>query len=122
MTNKAAHKLANSKWYAKNRSANKEQMKAYRQRIKDAVFAAYGGYRCACCGESEKSFLCVDHVNNDGYAHRKQIGHRGGIGIYLWIVKNQFPPGFQILCYNCNQGKRINNGVCPHSKVSTSQG
>jgi hypothetical protein len=89
-------------------------MKEYRTRIKNAVYAAYGGYRCACCGETEPSFLAIDHVDNDGYAHRKKIGFRGGIGIYLWIVKNQFPPGFQVLCYNCNQGKRINGGICPH--------
>jgi hypothetical protein len=85
-------------------------------RVKDAVYAAYGGYRCACCGETEKSFLAIDHVENDGYAHRKQIGFRGGIGIYLWIIKNQFPDGFQVLCYNCNQSKRINGGVCAHQR------
>jgi hypothetical protein len=114
---KESHKLSNAKWYASNSSSNKEQMKVYRQRIKDAVFAAYGGYVCKCCGEIEKSMLCIDHVNNDGYAHRKAIGHRGGIGIYLWIVKNQFPNGFQILCYNCNQSKRINKGVCSHKLI-----
>jgi len=113
-TTKRAHALSNSKWYFKNVDRNRQQMKEYRQRIKDAVFAAYGGYICNCCGITEKSVLCLDHINNDGYRHRKEIGFRGGIGIYLWIVKNQFPPGFQVLCYNCNQSKRINNGVCFH--------
>lgn len=111
---KEAHKLANAKWYSKTSTHNKEQMKEYRQRIKDAVFGAYGGYVCNCCGITEKSVLCIDHINNDGYAHRKQIGTRGGIALYLWIVKNNFPPLFQALCYNCNQSKRINKGICFH--------
>src|ERR1700690_1237472 len=44
-----------------------------RKREKDAVFAAYGGYVCACCGEMEKAFLTLDHLNNDGNKHRKQV-------------------------------------------------
>jgi hypothetical protein len=27
---------------------------------------------------------------------------------------NGFPAGFQVLCFNCNQGRRLNHGVCPH--------
>jgi len=100
--------------YYRKHEENVAKQTAYRKRVKDACYAAYGGYKCSCCGEQEESFLCLDHINNDGYAHRKQIGHRGGIGIYLWIIRNQFPPCFQVLCYNCNQGKRLHNGVCPH--------
>src|SRR5208337_471660 len=29
------------------------KMKESRQRIKDDVYRAYGGYKCACCGETE---------------------------------------------------------------------
>jgi hypothetical protein len=104
----------NLKWYHSHKSEQQAKMKTYRDRIKDAVFGAYGGYICNCCKETEKSMLCLDHINNDGYEHRKQIGSRGGIGIYIWIVKNNFPDGFQILCYNCNQSKRINGGTCAH--------
>lgn len=25
-----------------------------------------------------------------------------------------YPEGYQVLCYNCNCGKSINNGICPH--------
>jgi hypothetical protein len=31
-------------------------------------------------------------------------------------VRNGFPPGYQVLCMNCNHGKRMNNGVCPHKE------
>jgi len=30
--------------------------------------------------------------------HKKEIGKR----IYLWLLKNNFPKGFQILCFGCN--------------------
>jgi hypothetical protein len=82
---------------------------------KDSVFKAYGGYMCVCCGETEPVFLCIDHTNNDGYKHRREIfgsNRIGGSRMYKWLVKNNFPPGFQVLCCNCNTAKRF--GVCPH--------
>ncbi len=86
-------------------------------RIKDAVFGAYGGYVCACCGETERLFLSIDHVKNDGASWRKEIfGTRLATGwqTYRWLFKHGFPAGFQVLCMNCNFGKRMNNGTCPH--------
>lgn len=107
---------SNLNWYFNNRDVLIVKMKKYRDEIKARVFEAYGGAVCACCGERNKKFLSLDHINNDGAAHRKKIGYRGGIGYYLDIVKNNFPPGFQILCYNCNMGKARNGGVCPHKE------
>jgi hypothetical protein len=78
---------------------------------------AYGGFRCACCGETEKTFLTLDHIGNDGASWRKRIlgGRlRAGYATYAWIYKNGFPEGFQVLCMNCNFGKRMNGGICPH--------
>jgi len=84
--------------------------------MKEAVYNAYGGYVCACCGETEKSFLTIDHVNNDGAEHRKQIRKKSANGtqVYRWLIKNNFPGGFQVLCWNCQWGKVKNNGICPH--------
>lgn len=85
-----------------------------RNEVRDAVYKAYGGYRCACCGETERAFLSIDHVNNDGSVHRRQNNLKTGEQMYRWLIRNKFPSGFQILCMNCNWGKRSNNGVCPH--------
>lgn len=102
-------------WYYAHREHSIAQMRRYREELKDACYSAYGGYICTCCEETERSFLCLDHVNNDGYKHRKEMRSRGGVAIYYWIRKNNFPTGlFQVLCYNCNQSKRLNNGVCAH--------
>lgn len=81
--------------------------------LKREVMEAYGG-KCQCCGESEIAFLSIDHINNDGYKHRSEIGV-GGTIIYSFLKKKGFPKeGFQVLCFNCNHGKHINGGVCPH--------
>lgn len=64
---------------------------------------------CSCCGEKHIEFLCMDHINNDGAKHRKE--YKGSI--YTWLINNNFPDGFQILCCNCNSAKEI-YGKCPH--------
>lgn len=91
-------------------------MKIKRVRIRRAILAAYGNI-CACCGETEETFLTLDHINNDGAEYRRTaLGKRTRAGYwqYQWVIKHGFPAGFQILCMNCQQGKRMNNGVCPH--------
>lgn len=92
--------------------------KEWRRRLKDKVFVAYGGWKCACCGEKERSFLELDHINGDGGHHRKSLtGKNVGSNCYIIyrdLEKNGFPPGYQILCANCNVGKQRNGGVCPH--------
>lgn len=88
--------------------------------VREQVFAAYGGYQCACCGETERLFLSIDHVANDGGEMRRNGTHgTSGTAFYQWLKKNNFPDGFQVLCLNCNIGKHRNGGICPHksSKV-----
>ena len=97
----------------KENALNRERRKA----LRNAVFAAYGGPVCACCGERELAFLTLDHINNNGAAERRKIAGRAnaaGTFTYAWLAKKGFPPGYQVLCMNCNFGKRMNNGVCPH--------
>lgn len=79
-------------------------------KVKREVFDAYGN-RCACCDETEPAFLTIDHIMNDGALHRKIIGRNN---VYFSIRKQGFPKDrYQILCMNCNFGKRI-LGYCPH--------
>ena len=95
---------------------NQRRVMNSRQILKDRVFEAYGGYVCACCGETEITFLTIDHIDGSGREHRgKVLGNRstGGDRFYRWLKKNDFPPGFQVLCRNCNWGKHI-YGKCPH--------
>ena len=97
--------------------ADKAAAKITRARGRDAAFAAYGGYKCACCAETEPKFLTLDHIGNDGAKWRREkLGSRtmAGYRTYRLLALNGYPDGFQVLCMNCNHGKRMNNGVCPH--------
>jgi hypothetical protein len=101
--------------YEKHRDKRLETMRTRYSNHKQKVLSYYGD-RCLCCGESEPLFLTIDHIENDGAAHRKRAGFTSHHNIYGWLVRNKFPSGFQVLCMNCNQGKHRNGGVCPHVK------
>lgn len=101
-----------SKWYSQSetRLKNLERIRAE----KNQVFNHYGS-QCSCCGENMFEFLEIDHINNDGSKHRKQINKYGST-FYGWLIENDFPEGFQVLCKNCNIGKHRNGGICPHQQ------
>lgn len=86
----------------------------HRNKLKVAAYAAYGGFICACCGETHELFLSLDHVNNDGAQARQSLHPISGGALYAWLKHNNYPEGFQVLCMNCNCGKARNGGVCPH--------
>lgn len=104
-------------WYDAWLAKKRDREPVYLKRDRDAAFAAYGGYRCKCCGETEPKFLSIDHINNDGAEMRKV--HGVGSAMYKWLKKRGYPAGFQVLCMNCNHGKARNGGVCPHQEGST---
>lgn len=71
--------------------------------------------KCIICGEQQDKFLCIDHIDNDGAQQRREVG--SGSKFMAWIVKNGFPDDLQVLCWNCNAGKQLNSGVCPHEEA-----
>jgi hypothetical protein len=104
-----------AKWRSENYERARESQRVHDRKLKEAAYAAYGGFQCACCGETTEAFLSIDHMNNDGAEHRRIVPHRK---IYKWLARNGYPEGFQILCMNCNFGKARNGGVCPHESES----
>jgi hypothetical protein len=105
-------------WVKANPEKRKKNALAHYYRLQYETLMAYGGYKCACCGETEPMFLTIDHKNNDGAKHRKKIGSLGGARFYKWLRDHNYPSGFQVLCMNCNQGRHRNGGVCPHNNES----
>ena len=106
-------RVAGLRLCSKCRESERLYNKTAREKVKEQILDHYGR-KCICCGESELLFLDLDHINNDGYQHRKEIGIKGGSEFYRWVIRNNFPSDLQILCANCNHGKARNNGVCPH--------
>ena len=107
----------------RRRQAAYEANNEARKRRRDSVIAILGG-ACRCCKESEPRFLQVDHVKNDGPAHRRQLGATlnnrnqwagAQYRIYKEIVSGK-TDGLQLLCANCNWGKSQNRGICPHEE------
>jgi hypothetical protein len=105
-------KEATQKWAAENPERYKETKKLESQRVRAAVFTAYGN-KCACCGESRWQFLAVDHINGGGRKHIQENGLSYGSKFYRWLIRNEFPEGYRLLCHNCNTA-RGHWGFCPH--------
>jgi hypothetical protein len=81
------------------------------------VFAHYSGgtWQCACCGESEREFLTIDHTSEGGSRMNRELGiPRGGMPLYSWLFKNNYPLGFELVCMNCNLSRAKHRGVCVH--------
>lgn len=97
--------------YQKNQARLLAGTKARALQVKLETLAAYGGARCICCGESNIGFLSIDHINGRTKEDR-QTG--SGRRIYYWLRKHGYPPGYRVMCFNCNCGRRVNGGQCPH--------
>ena len=53
-------------------------------KLKCKVFDAYGGI-CKCCGDDFIGRLTIDHINNNGNKHRKELGSKGGGSFYHYL-------------------------------------
>ena len=113
----------------KKRKQRKEQFKRYcakhmdvvregerrrQQERRMIVLKHYSGEtpRCQCCGETIYEFLTIDHIEGGGTKHRNTGGAHD---IVKWLIKNNFPEGFRVLCFNCNCSRR--GGECPHKRL-----
>lgn len=104
-------------WESHCKNCKKIRTKNKYEEYKIKVYNFYGAGKveCNCCKEKNIVFLAVDHVNGNGNQHRKNEITGKNTSIYKWLVDNDYPQGFQILCMNCNWGKWI-YGVCPHQQ------
>jgi hypothetical protein len=74
-----------------------------------------GEPRCSCCGERTVEFLGLDHINDDGAAHRRELGFGGGGQFYSWLRKTGYTyDGVVVACHSCNMARAM-YGNCPHS-------
>lgn len=78
---------------------------------------SFGTPICRCCGQTHPVYLTIDHIDDDGGEHRKrELGSNKGNGLnsfYLKIKLGGYVERLQVLCWNCQWAKRLNDGVCP---------
>lgn len=92
-----------------------QQRRRYRE-IREQVIDHYtdGNRSCMCpgCRVTGLEFLTLDHVENNGSDHRKEIP--SGMKLFRWCIQNNFPAEIQVLCWNCNTAKQFyGDGTCP---------
>lgn len=77
-------------------------------KLKTLVMSHYsqGIPQCSKCGDENLDHLTMDHKGGGGTKHRKEIGIGG---FYRYLRKNNYPPIAQVLCYNCQRIKMVEN-------------
>lgn len=99
----------------KHPEARRKYVKRYIRELRDEAFKQYGGAKCACCSVAEDVFLTLDHIKGDGAEERRNLGINGGWSFYKWLKDHGFPPGYRVLCRNCNWAI-YQLGYCPHQR------
>jgi hypothetical protein len=86
-----------------------------RRRATEQAIKIYGG-KCVC-GESNPLFLNLDHKDNNGAKHRRDIG---SVMLAVWARQNGYPDILQLLCDNCNLAKERPFLINVYDRVVTS--
>lgn len=101
---------SSKRYYKANKDKCNKYNSAWQRGLKIEVLSHYngGGYpKCSTCGESRIDCLSIDHIDGGGEKHKRELGICGPV--YNWLKKNDYPPGFQVLCMNCQFIKRAEN-------------
>lgn len=104
------------KWREENKEYVKKAKREYSIKKRAEAITGYGG-KCVCCGETIPRFLTISPVTT-----KAEAGYSGrpyGDPFHLWLIKNNFPASFRLLCWNCNLGAVHNSdGLCPHKSTA----
>lgn len=85
-----------------------DKRRAEQAKVRRDVIEGYGGV-CACCGNAYPPHLTLDHIDGGGAAERRATCQRS---IMRRLRREGFPPGYQVLCWNCNAAKHHVPGGC----------
>lgn len=85
-------------------------------RLEALKYYSGGDPKCSCCGESQLEFLTLDHIDGSGAEERKNV--KSGRNTAYLAKKRGYPPGYRVLCMNCNFALGM-SGYCPHNPPST---
>lgn len=108
----------------RGRAVRNRYAKEYNKRLRLEMISAYGG-KCACCGESEYTFLTLEHLGGGGNHERAKYGNgrnsgSAGMKILARLRREGWPKGkYTVLCANCNMATKLGR-TCPHQSRSFS--
>jgi hypothetical protein len=83
-------------------AVNKEQVLSH--------YGPNGKLKCSWTGclVSDVDMLSLDHIDDNGAEHRRQMGGLGKAAhLYRRLIRDKFPTGFQTLCYNHQMKKEL---------------
>ena len=89
-------------------------------RLKCLIEYSNGKLECAVCGNKTVKALCVEHIEDNGKADREVHGKSGVF--FSFLIREGYPPGYQVLCANCNHLKELamlTRGVEERKKTHT---
>jgi hypothetical protein len=100
----------NNAWLALPQDKKRKKWMNRNAYVKVDVLTHYGPngvLKCSWggCEVSDIDMLSLDHINNDGAEHRRT--NKAGVGTYKWIRRNDYPQGFQTLCFNHQWKKQL---------------
>lgn len=95
-------------WNLSRDGVNEKRREHYKNRKESGL--------CVICGRENDTngICCSKHAQYQNDFALDQKTPVAGSRFYVWLKKNNYPPGFQILCYNCNCAKG-HFGYCPHN-------
>jgi hypothetical protein len=96
---KAKDRLRQATYRAEKRYGSTTELSKRSQHMKRIRALMLLGGKCDKCGNNDMRTLHIDHVNNDGAAHRRETNRN----VVQWVFKS--PERFQILCANCHEIK-----------------
>lgn len=106
-----------NKAYHKPESELKDKRKARNQKLKYEAINYYsdGLIVCVCsgCTCNDLDVLSIDHIDGGGGIHSNQLKSQGKRFGYQWLKTQGYPPGYRVLCLNCNMARGF-YGHCPH--------
>lgn len=94
-------KSCHANYYQRNRATKLEVLHCRRAKLKVEILDAYGN-ECILCGETQREFLSLDHINGGGTVERYELG-RKGTNFYAYLKRQGWPDGYCTLCHSCNQ-------------------
>jgi hypothetical protein len=100
--------------HQKHKKVRNAAMTERNRKFRRDIIEELGG-KCACCGETELIFLCLDHIKGGG--RREYEKATGPLSVWRAAKREGLPRDkYRVLCWNCNSAIGM-HGRCPHSDL-----